>query len=178
MKSIITLLVLITVLFSSCNRDSITYAEELKAEQELIADFLSRQNIQVVNTMPLSFPWPENVYFKSKTGLYFRLEDQGDINEGDSVATGDLIITRFIQYTLKEKSDTIFNETTIDFPYPTTFRYKNLSEGCAGWHEAVGYMKYSNARAKLIVYSKLGFKEFNNPATPIAYDMFIKIQKN
>lgn len=163
----------------ACKDEGMTYAEELKAEKELIDDFLSRQNIQVVTTMPTDFPWDENVYYKSKTGLYFRLINQGDVASEDSLESGDLVVPRYIQYTLVENNpDTITKLNTIDAPYPESFIYLNTSHACMGWHEAAGYMKKNNAEAKIIVYSKLGFKQYTDPATPIGYDIKIKIQKN
>jgi hypothetical protein len=156
-----------------------TYAEELKAEQKLIADFISRQKIKLVTTMPTTFPWPDNVYYKSKTGLYYRLTNQGDITSQDSVESGDKVVPRYIQYTLEASNpDTISNMNTIDSPYTSSFSYLNTDEACLGWHEAVGYMKKNNAEAKIIVYSKLGFSGYADPATPIGYDIKIKIQKN
>lgn len=164
--------------FAACKDDNITYAEELKAEREVIADFLSRQQYQVVTTLPADSLWPEKTFYKSNTGLYFRLTNRGDVLSGDTLVAGDLVVTRFLEYTLTEKADTVFNWTTIDFPYPTTFDYMDLAQVCNGWHEAAGYMKRNNAQATFIVPSKLGFPEFNRPATPMAYDMKIKIQKN
>jgi len=175
---VVLFLFLTLLIVSACKDDGMTYAEELKAEKELIADFLSRQNIQVVTTMP-SFPWPDNVYYKSKSGLYFRLTNQGDIASQDSVEAGDLVVPRFIQYTLiADKPDTISNMNTVDSPYPLSFVYLNTAQACMGWHEAVGYMKKNNSEAKIIVYSKLGFSQYADPATPIGYDIKIKIQKN
>jgi hypothetical protein len=163
--------------FYACKDDNQTYTEELKAEQDLIKSFLTRQKITVVTTMPNTFPWPENVYYKSTTGLYFRLTNLGD-TATQEVEGGDLVITRYIQYTLEEQADTIYNLSTIDNPYPTTFKYLDLTTVCSGWHQAVGYMMHHNAEAKLIVYSKIGFSTYNRPATPIGYDLKIKIQKN
>lgn len=91
---------------------------------------------------------------------------------------GDKIAPRYIQYTLDEKPDTIFKLNTIDDPYPLTFTYLNSSEACDGWQEAVGLMERNNAEAKLIVYSKIGFSTYADPATPIGYDIKIKVQKN
>lgn len=169
---------IIMLVLTACNKDDMTYAEELKAEKELIADFISRQNIQVVTTMPTG-TWPDNVYYKSKTGLYFRLTNPGDVASPDSAEAGDLIVPRFIQYTLvANQPDTISNLNTIDSPYPLSFTYLNSAQACLGWHEAVGYMKKNNSEAKIIVYSKLGFTQYADPATPIGYDIKIKIQKN
>lgn len=168
----------VALLFVACKDDNVTYAEELKAEQELIADFISRQQIQVVDVMPTTFPWPDKVFYKSKTGLYFRLTKQGDIvNKNDSLITGDIVVPRFDEYTLNVKADTISTRSSVDYPYPPEFKYLDLNQACAAWHEAVGYMKYNNAEAQLIVPSKIGLSKFSRPATPAAYDMDIKISK-
>lgn len=178
MKKIIlfSVIAVLTALMASCD-DSQTYAEQLDAEQALIQDFINRQGITVVTTMPTKFPWDENVYYKTNSGLYFRLENQGDINSLDSLETNDLVVARYLQYTLDEKADTLENSNTIQFPYPSEFRYLKYSEACAGWHEAVGLMKRNNAEAKIIVYSKLGFSSYLNSVTPIGYNMKIRILK-
>jgi len=175
---VIVFLFFTVLIVNACKDEGITYAEELKAEKELIADFISRQNIQIVATMPTSFPWPDKVYFKSKTGLYFRLTDQGDIAATDSLEGGDIVVPRYIDYSLKANNpDTISNLTTVDALYPDSFDYLNKAQACLGWHEAVGYMKKNNAQAKIIVYSKIGFSQYTKPATPRGYDISIKIQK-
>lgn len=175
-KSSLFLFLLLMVILTGCKDDNVTYAEELKAENELILDFISRQNIEVVTEMPTTKIWPPKVFYKTPTGLYFRLTNPGDTLTEEVIA-GDKIVPRFTQYTLEKKADTISNMNTIDFPRPTIFFYKNLDEVCAGWHEAVGLMKYDNAEATFIVYSKLGFSTYNRPATPVAYEMKIRIQK-
>ena len=176
---IVAFLFLTLLTATACKDEDLTYAEELKAERELIADFISRKNIKVVTTMPTEFPWDDNVYYKSKTGLYYRLTNRGDIASQDSVETGDLVVPRYIQYTLvADNPDTISNMNTIDSPYPSSFVYLNTDQACLGWHEAVGYMKKNNSEAKIIVYSKLGFSGYADPATPIGYDIKIRIQKN
>lgn len=175
---VVLFLFLTLLMVTACKDDGMTYAEELKAEKELIADFISRQNIQLVTVMP-SYPWPENVYYKSKTGLYFRLTNPGDTASQDSVEAGDLVVPRYLQYTLVQHNpDTIWKLNTLDSAYPLKFVYKNTTQACLGWHEAVGYMKKNNSEAKIIVYSKLGFSQYADPATPIGYDIKIKIQKN
>lgn len=165
------------IIFGSCD-DNVTYADELAAEQDVISGFIKRNNIKVVNQLPETYPWPDNVFFKSPTGLYYRLTLQGDVASGDTIENGDLIVTRFLQYTLEEKADTLSNLSTLDYPYPTTFSYRDFTQACAGWHEAVGYMKRHNSEATILVFSRLGFSQFNRPATPIGYDLKIKVQKN
>ncbi len=174
---ILSLIISVGLISIACNDDNVTYAEELKNEKELIADFIKRQNIKVVTTMPTDFPWEDNVYFKSKTGVYFRLTNKGDFATADSIVRSDNIVTRFDQYTLGLKSDTVSSYSTINFPYPTEFKYLDLTQACTAWHEAVSYMKYNNAECQLIVPSKLSFSQFSRPATPIGYDMTIKVKK-
>lgn len=177
---VITLLCMTVLILNACKDEGVTFAEELKAEKELIADFISRKGIKVVSVMPTTFPWPENVYFKSRTGLYFRLTDQGDPITLDTlqVERGDLVVPRYIEYSLvAHNPDTISKMNTVDSAYPDAFIYLNTVQACLGWHEAVGFMKRNNSAAKLIVYSKIGFPQFAKPATPRGYDISIKIQK-
>jgi len=181
-------LFLITVsfvaLFSACT-DKVTYAEQLASEKSLISDFISRNNITVVETLPKLDKWPDNLYYKSPTGLYFHLTDKGDkyIEEGklnpDSLSVNDLIVFRYIKYTLGTKPDTATYLNTADSPYPTKFNYYDFTQkqSCKGWHEAVSYMKYHNAQAKIIVYSKLGFSTDQSAVIPYGYDVRILIRK-
>lgn len=174
----VLLLIFSVILFNtSCKDDYMTYADELKIERKLITDFVKRQGLIIVDEIPTEFPWEEKVYFKTKSGVYFRLTAQGDIASGDSAVLADDIIVRFDQYTLDVVADTLSSYSTINFPYPTQFNYLDYSQACAAWHEAVGYMKYNEAECQLIVPSKLGFPQFSRPATPVGYDMTIKVKK-
>lgn len=162
---------------SSCNNTT-TYAQQLDDEQALIQDFIDRHNIQIVSVMPTEYPWPDNVYFKSGSGLYFRLTNQGDTSSTYYLEENDKVVPRFIQYTLTAKPDTLSNMSTIDFPYTTDFNYLDYTQVCTGWHEAVSYMKYNNSEAKMIVFSKLGFSDNKNNVVPMGYDMTIRIRKD
>lgn len=175
---IISLLAVSTAVFFACKDDALTYAEELKAEQELIEDFINRQQIQVVKVMPTEFPWPDKVYYKSKSGLYFRLTNKGDYLSGDSIVYREQIVTKYDQYGLGVKPDTISTQSTVQLAHPKEFTYGDHSQACVAWHEAVGYMKYNNAEAQLIVPSKIGFSNFSRPATPVGYDLTIRVLRN
>jgi len=174
----------ISLFFASCINE-VTYGDQLKDEKNLIADFISRNNIKVVETLPTIYPWPANVYYKSPTGLYFQLTNEGDkyIEDGvlnpDSLAVNDEIVFRYIKYTLSANPDTSSFYNTFDKPDPTTFNYYDFlqTQSCKGWHEAVSYMKYNNAKAKIIVYSKLGFSTDQSAVIPYGYDIYIKIRK-
>jgi len=182
---IIIALFIPTLLIVSCSNDK-TYADQLKDEQKLIKSFIARQKIQVVTKMPDKIPFPENVYYKTSTGLYIRLESEGDkyingiLNPNlDSAETNDRISFRYIQYTLNTTPDTISYNNTAESPFPATFYFNDLTDknACAGWQEAVTLMKYHNAEAKIIVYSKLGFETDENYVIPYGYDISMTIRK-
>jgi len=110
--------------------------------------------------------------------MYFHLVSQGDMTEGaDTLVKNDLVVPRFYQITLNSVPDTLSNWNTIDYPYPTTFNYNDLTQVCAGWHEAVSHMKRNNSRALFILHSKIGFTATDNSVVPYLFDMKIKIQK-
>lgn len=165
------------VFFTSCNND-VTYGDQLKNEKALIADFISRNNITVVNTEPTSVPYPENVFYKTSSGLYINISDAGDTSS-DSLEVNDEVILRYIKYTLNAKADTSSYLNTLESREPVNFNYYDFTQtqSCKGWHEAVSYMKYTNARAKVIVYSKLGFKSDQESVIPYGYDIYLKIIK-
>lgn len=174
---LLLLLVVIAGVLSSCS-NNVTYAEQLKAEKELIADYIKRKNIKVVSEFPTQFPWDENVYVLTKSGMYFHLVNQGDTSQNaDTLAKNDLVVPRFYQITLDSEPVTISNWNTVDYPYPTTFNYNDLTQVCTGWHEAVSYMKKNNSRALFILHSKIGFTTTDNSVVPYLFDMKIKIQK-
>ncbi|MFW9596740.1 MAG: DUF4827 family protein [Paludibacter sp.] len=177
LKKLFTLTIIIAA-FSSCI-DEVTYADQLKDEQKLISKFISRNNIKVVKTIPSTFPWPENVYYKTSSGLYFRLEEQGDSIDSLVVEDNDKIIMRYIRYTLNEEADTSYYDNTVANAFPVEFNYNDLTSttACEAWHEAVSLMKYNNSAAKIIVYSKLGFEDDESSVIPYGYDMRIKIRK-
>ena len=174
-SKLISLSLFSVLVFSSCN-DGVTYAQQLKDEKELIADYIKRENIKVVKEFPKEFPWGDKVYVLTKSGMYFRLESQGDTTL--KVAANDKVISRFYQHTLNAISpDTLFNWNTLTYPFPTTFNYADATQVCEGWHEAVSYMKYNNSRAHFILHSKIGFETTGNDVVPYGFEMKIKIQK-
>lgn len=172
------ILLVFSFIVSSCNNEE-TYADQLKAEKELIADFISRNNITVVETEPTTVPYPENVYFKTSTGLYIHISNAGDKVDSLKVEVNDKIVMRYIKYTLNTTPDTSSYLNTVDNTFPTTFNFYDLSQTniCSGWHEAVSYMKYNDAEAKVIVYSKLGTSDDQSAVIPYGYDIRIKVRK-
>ncbi|MBN2766178.1 MAG: DUF4827 family protein [Paludibacteraceae bacterium] len=177
LKLFLTLIVLLSIIVS-CD-DNVTYAEQLRAEKELIADYIKRDSIIVITELPHDsvFPWPKNTYYLSSTGMYFRLEERGEYADTLAVSSGNRINPRYHQYTLTQKPDTVSDWNTIDFAYPSSFYYNDLTQACKAWHEAVSYMKYNNSIARIIVPSKMGFEADVNSVTPYGYLFKIKFQK-
>ena len=63
--------------------------------------------------------------------------------------------------------------------YPVEFIYlTDYTAACTGWHAAVKFMKYTDAEAKIINPSKLGFSSAEGTTvTPYGYEMKIKIKR-
>ncbi len=166
----------LAITLSSCN--DITYATELKNEKILIQEFIKRNKINVITELPAdSTIWNENdYYYNEDDGLYFHLINPG---VGAEVETNDVVVIRFKQYTLAPplEADTVNNWTTIDSQLPTTFVYGNDTEISTAFQEAASYMKRNDSEAKIIVPSKINFETFWDPATPMGYDIKIRIQK-
>ncbi len=176
-SSILTILVLTTLCATGCkDRDSV-YSVQRKAEKQLIADYIARENIQVLSEFPADNQFADNEYVLTESGLYFQLVDEG--TGTDTVAYYDKVIIRYKRWELGEHSDTTSYWTTDETAYPITFQYGVSSDySCTGWQEAIGYMLRNNSHAKLIVESKLGFSDDSDSVTPYAYEIKIKIQKN
>ena len=170
--------VLTSIIISSCS-NTVTYAEQLKAEKELIASYIKRNNINVLKSFPQKgVKWGDNDYVKTSSGLYFHLVDSGEVNHA-GVAINDIVIPRYKEYNLEEISVlTKSNWSTIEYPHPGTFTYGSAATIYTGFQEAVGYMKYNNSEAKVIIPSKIGFYYADtSAATPYFYDLKIMIKK-
>lgn len=165
-----------SAILTSCS--DTTYAKELKLEQLLITDYIKRNDINVIkNINPDSVKvWGPNDYVLTSSGLYFHLSNPG--SGTDSLELSNTVVPRYIQYSLTEVSDTISNWSTIDNDgYTYDFRYGDYTQMCTAFHEAAAYMKHNYSEAKIIVHSKIGFKANWDPATPMGYDLKIKIKK-
>lgn len=172
-KSYIFLLFLVVCV--SCSNSS-SYSDQLKAEEKLIASFIARQGLVIVEDEPQE--WGEKVYWKvpDYDNFYFHLVSPGDTSF--AVETGDNVNLRFIRYTLEAYADTMRVWNTDDNPNPVRFQYwKNDENACTGWQVAVKYMKYHQAQCKIICPSKLGFRTENRSVTPYGYDIKIQINK-
>lgn len=173
--SLWTLLLSMATILIGCNNN--TYSDDLKAEEELIENFIKRQGIQVVTEEPTE--WEENVYWKlpDYDNFYFHLVEMGDTTTAE-LEPKDKVNLRYRQYTLDVYADTISCWTTLDTPDPVELQYMVQSNAsCSGWQIALQYMKYSGSQCKIICPSKLGFSDQNSYVIPYGYDMKIQIKR-
>lgn len=179
MKKIVYICMLLAML-CGCKEKNNIYSDLLKAERELIADYIKREGIIVVTEEPKSIAeWGENVYWKlpDYDNFYFHLVSEGDTTQAE-IESGESVLLRFKRYTLDEYADTLYNWTTLDNPEPIKLQYMvNSDYSCTGWQLAIKHMKYSDAQCKIICPSKLGFEEENSTVTPYGYELKIKIKR-
>lgn len=186
----IQLLILGIVLTLACGCNGNIYSELLKEERQLIENYIIRNGIQVVDTLPAYGEWGNNVYYRvpDYDNFYFHLVEMGDttfVPQGDSVCKenaeleiGETVLLRYKRYTLDEYPDTLFNWSTMDGADPISLQYMVNSEtSCTGWQVALQYMKYHESQCKIICPSKMGFSAENSSVTPYGYDLKIKIKR-
>ncbi|MCM1034898.1 MAG: DUF4827 domain-containing protein [Paludibacter sp.] len=162
--------------FCSCNSNS--YANSLKEEKQLIADYIKRNHINIIYEEPEDGRWGENDYLEIGDNCYFRLTNIGD-TEGDTIAYKDKIQLRYRQYTLDVYPQIIKSIwTPNESANPIVFQNGVSSEEtCTAWLLAVAHMKYNGAEGKLICPSKLGFSDASDSVIPYGYDLKIQIRK-
>lgn len=170
---------LTSLLATSCS-DTKTYAELLKEEKNLIDAYVKRNNIEVVSTFPANTAWRNNgkdVYVLTSSGLYFHMVNPGDLNSNDTLMLKNIVVPRYKEYTLGVVADTLSNWSTIDYTYPSSFTYGDLTLSCKAFHEAASYMKRNDSEAKIIAPSSVGFNSDLLTVTPKAFDIKIKFQR-
>jgi hypothetical protein len=178
MKKIVKIFTFVTAVFIaflpiSCE-DENTTAALTKKQTKTIADFISRNNIEVITSIPTDNVWGEKQFLKTSSGLYIHLVDTGEV--GETVKSGELITYRFYKISLAATPDTVTrNWTTADYPNPSEFHYNVANEACTAFHEAVKIMKRHNSHAQLIVPAKIGFSEDYTTLTPYFYEFKIKL---
>ncbi|MBR1716498.1 MAG: DUF4827 family protein [Paludibacteraceae bacterium] len=189
MKKIVFLLTAAAacMLIASCSQNS--YSSQRKAEDRLIAQFIQRNNINVLTEEPADdYEWGENDYLlvPGVENLYFHLRERGDSTDTDGqdtitispISTNETVVVRYKKFGLEENADTLSYWTILDQSYPMEFKYLNTASCEAmGWHYAVKYMKYTNAECQIICPSKQGFTEDQNSVTPYCYIMKIRIKR-
>ena len=170
------LLLLLMAAVTACNTNS--YSAKRNAEDKKIADFIKRQQINVIYELPEDSVWGEKDYLKvpGYDDLYYHCDNYGDTSY--TVKTGDRILVRYMRYTLDEIADTARYMTTSEQAYPTEFQYLlDYTTAPEGWHVAVSYMRHSGAACKIICPSKQGLDADKSSVIPYGYDMQIQIPR-
>ena len=176
-KTILMLLLGLGLMTAGCTSN--TYSRLRDKEDKLIANYISRNGLQIIEEEPAEdHQWGPKEYYKVSgyDNLYFHLIPRGDTSY--EIVPNDLIVVRYKQFELTENADTLSYWTTLDQAFPREFHYQNLAEcECVGWHVAVKLMKYADAQCEIIVPSKLGFTEDQTSVTPYVYIMKIKVKQ-
>ena len=159
---------IVLMLTYSCKSN--IYSEQLKAERALIENYIARQGIVVVDTLPADDKWSEKVYYRvpDYDNFYFHMVELGDTlssAEEAEIESGETVLLRYKRYTLNEYPD-------IKLQYMV-----NSETSCTGWQVALKYMRYSDSQCKIICPSKMGFSDENSSVTPYGYDLKIKIKR-
>ena len=161
-------MILLLMLLSACE-NSTNYSQLLKAEEELIQDWLLLNEMVLLDEFPADTVFGGNEMYHFEDGIYFQLIEKG---VGDTLRTGDKLVLRYKQSTLDVYPMVEDYWTTQDRPYPNEISYGSLSNSCEGWQKAFELMKKSEAHARIIVPSKLGRN--NSEVIPYVYEMKIR----
>ena len=159
---------LVLLIMVACENSN-NYSQLLKAEEELIQDWLVRNEITLLNEFPADTVFGANEMYHFEDGIYFQLVEKG---VGDTLRIGDKLVLRYKQSTLDLDPMVEDYWTTQDRPYPNEITYGSLANSCEGWQKAFELMKKSDAHARIIVPSKLGRN--NSEVIPYVYELKIR----
>lgn len=165
-----------------------TYSNLRAEEDKQIDNYVSRNNLNILTSLPADGQWGTKDYYKvpGYDKLYFHLISRGDsvwmdedsVEHDLTIIANDLVVVRYKKFDLSEYPDTISYWSTLDQAYPYEFHYGNTSDCEAiGWHEAVKLMKYPDSQCEIIVPSKQGFNAEQMSVTPYVYIMKIKVKQ-
>ena len=185
----------ISAIFQACD-DSMTYAEMKEREDDAIADFINKENIKVISQSEFYANdsvtnLDENEFVQLASGVYMQIVDKGSDNPADTVKNNDVILVRFMEYSLLDEDTTCSN---LAYPYYVDeFKYTVTSSSIAGiftsgiflatygssytavpagWLVPLEYVR-DGAHVRLIVPSEMG----HNPAMQYVYPYYYDIRK-
>ncbi len=185
----------ISAIFQACD-DSMTYAEMKEREDDAIADFINKENIKVISQSEFYANdsvtnVEENEFVQLASGVYMQIVDKGSDNPADTVKNNDVILVRFMEYSLLDQDTTCSN---LSYPYYVDeFKYTVTSSSIAGiftegiflatygssntavpagWLVPLEYVR-DGAHVRLIVPSEMG----HNPAMQYVYPYYYDIRK-
>ena len=177
--------------FQACV-DTKTYAEMLEEEDDAIADFINKEGIKVISQTEFFdndsvTDVEKNEFVQLSSGVYMQIVDKGSDNPADTVKNNDLVLVRFMEYSLLDKDTTLSNLT---LPYLVDeFKYTASSSSIAGiFIQGLMYMAYGytavpagwlvplpyvrdKAHVRLIVPSKMGHQSAMQYVYPYYYDI-------
>lgn len=177
--------------FQACD-DTKTYAEMLEEEDDAIADFINKEGIKVISQTEFfdndsATDVEKNEFVQLSSGVYMQIVDKGSDNPADTVKNNDLVLVRFMEYSLLDKDTTLSNLT---LPYLVDeFKYTASSSSIAGiFIQGLMYMAYGytavpagwlvplpyvrdKAHVRLIVPSKMGHQSAMQYVYPYYYDI-------
>ena len=181
---------MVAMLCMGCSNN--TYSHLRDVEDRLIANYIARNNLNILKEEPADDVWGEKDYYKvpGYDNFYFHLIERGDSVYIDTLTGGepdtidrtiqinDLIVLRYKRFDLTENPDTLSSWTTLDQGHPYEFHYMNTSDcEAVGWHLAVKYMKYPDSQCQIIQPSNQGFSDEQNSVTPYGYILKIKVKQ-
>ena len=177
--------------FQACD-DTKTYAEMLEEEDNAIADFIHKEGIKVISQTEFfdndsTTNVEENEFVQLSSGVYMQIVDKGSDNPADTVKNNDLILVRFMEYSLIDQDTTLSN---LNIPYLVDeFKYTVSSSSIAGiftqglmysgygytavpagWLVPLPYVR-DRAHVRLIVPSKMGHEGAMQYVYPYYYDI-------
>ncbi len=173
MKRLFTyLLTVVVALFAleGCS-DSGDYEELLDAENEAIASYISRNNIDVVTSYPADSVWGANTWLRTKDGVYIHIDDLGD--QSVSVSNGCDIVLAYMKEGLDGEIVSDYTNAPIKSWYgyiSTSYEYTS-----SGIHAALTIMRHHLCHAHVLVPSKQACYTDMNYVEPYIYDITLRI---
>lgn len=182
--------------FQACD-DTMTYAERLEREDDAIADFINKHNIKVISQSEFYANdsvtnVEENEFVQLASGVYMQIVDKGSDNPADTVKNYDIILVRFMEYSLIDEDTTCSNlsypQIVDEFRYTETessiagifttdpagmfiATYGNSNTAVpAGWLVPLEYIR-DRAHVRLIVPAEMGHMPAQQYVYPYYYDI-------
>ena len=180
MKKILffSLILSLAAAFVACDNEMQLYKDKLKKERKAIDDYIDRKKIKVLNAPKLDKQgndtvYAENEYYKTPSGLYFRLDKLGVGAESDTLKSRQtMVLYYYYKMVLDATSDTIFSSSNWKDSEPARFVY-GIDYPNIAFLEAVGLMKKAESQAQLIVPSAIGFSGDSEAVQPYLYTLRI-----
>ena len=163
-----------------------------KCKNFIIFSFIKKNNIKVISQSEFYAQdsvtdVSKNEYVQLASGVYMQIVDEGSENKADTVKNHDLILVRFLEYSILDKDTTLSNlnaaEVVDEFKYTVTsssiagiftqgymLAYYSSSAVPAGWLVPLSYVR-DRAHVRLIVPSKMGHQTAMQYVYPYYYDI-------